>query len=312
MLEPEETPFLTLIPKGAGPKATYHEVLADTLRKPRLTGTREGETAERGGNKANKRARFGAYLHRWQDSYGVTDIQQLISQAGGTAGVPNELDRSKSKTVRELKRDIESVFCSNQDTQGGSDDAMQARGAFKWLGSSQTPAIPDDYLVPAAQRLTSVTDFADIGSNSVQSVLKSLKSQKGTASTFDVIVGNDYAEDADNWTLESSGSTNTQRRVQMSSNANGEIDIAVRVFKCSFGTINLIPSEFLNITSAGVGNASAALFINPEFWYAAFLEELHSMDETPTSGGQTGYVKAVGGLFCTMPKGNAFVANTLN
>lgn len=312
MLEPEETPFVSLIPKGPGPKATYHEVLADTLRKPRLTGTREGETAQTGGNKANKRARFGAYLHRWMDTYGVTDVQQLVSQAGGVAGVPNEVDRSRAKTVRELKRDIESVFCSNQDTQGASDDAMQARGAFKWLGSSQTPAIPEDYACPAAQRLTGQSALNDIGSNSVQSVLKSLKAQKGTASSFDLIVGNEYAEDADNWTLESSGSTNTQRRIQTTANAMSEIDITVKVFKCSFGTVNLIPSEFLNIDSAGAGNASAALFINPEFWYAAFLEELHSVDEEPTAGGQTGYVKAIGGLFCTMPKGNAFVVNSLN
>lgn len=312
MLEPEETPFVSLIPKGPGPKATYHEVLADKLRAPRLTGTREGQPSPAGGNKAKDRARFGAYLHRWMDSYGVTDVQQLVSQAGGTAGVPNELDRSRAKTVRELKRDIEAVFCSNQDTQGGSDDEMQARGAFKWLGSTQTPTIPSNYANPAAQRLTSVSDLADIGSNSVQSVLKSLKSQKGTASTFDLIVGNDYAEDADNWTLESSGSTNTQRRIQTTANAMGEIDITVKVFKCSFGTVNLIPSEFLNCTSAGVGNAAAALFINPEFWYAAFLEELHSVDDEPDAGGQNGYVKAIGGLFCTMPKGNAFVVNNLN
>jgi hypothetical protein len=47
-----------------------------------------------------------------------------------------------------------------------------------------------------------------------------------------------------------------------------------------------------------------------QYWKMCFLERLHAADDPEDAGGQTGYVKAIGGLFCTMPRGNAFIYNT--
>ena len=50
ILEPEETPFISATKKGPAPKSTLVEHGADRLRKPRLTGTREGASGPKGGN----------------------------------------------------------------------------------------------------------------------------------------------------------------------------------------------------------------------------------------------------------------------
>lgn len=309
ILEPEETPFTSLVPKPNDAKGTLHEVVADRLRAARKTGTREGESGPKGGNKATKRQRFGAYLHRWFDQFGVSDVQQAVSEAGGVAVTNDEYADAKAKCIREVKRDIEATLCSDNETQGGTDDEMKTRGAFKWLDSSQTPSIPSDFVTPAAQRLTSVANVIETGANSLNSVLKSLKSQYGGAREFHFIAGNDYVEDIDLFTRTGdNGTTATRYKVEETGGAR-EITMMVRVFASSFGRVVVHPSDFLLIDSSGVGDADAGLILNMDLWKLCFLEKLHAVDDEEDAGGMSGYVKAIGGLFCTMPRGNASIKN---
>lgn len=306
ILEPEQCPFTSMVKKDNDAKALLHEVVADRLRAPRTTGTREGDSGPKGGNKTTKRARFGAYLHRWHDSFGVTDVQQAISEKGGNAVTSDEYSDNKSKCVREVKRDIEATISSALETQGASDDAMQLRGAFKWLDSSQTPSIPSDYVTPSAQRPTSVTGLTEAN---VNTVLKSLKSQAGGGLTYQFLAGNDYIEDVDMFTRTGdSGSTSTRYKVE-ENGASREITMMVKVFETSFGRLEVHPSDFLQIDSSGVGDVDSALILNMDYWKLCFLERLHAVDDEEDAGGVSGFVKAIGGLYCTMPRGNARITN---
>jgi hypothetical protein len=310
ILEPEETPFTSLVPKDNNAKATFHEVVSDRLRAPRTSGTREGESGTKGGNKAVKRARFGAYVHRFMDTFGVTDVQQAVSEAGGVAVTDDEYADAKAKCLREVKRDMEATLCSNNDTQGGTaDDEMKLRGAFKWLASTQTPAVPADFLTPAAQRLTSVATLIETGASSLNSVLKSLKGQYGGSRTYHMLAGNDYIEDIDLFTRTGDGGTTANRYRVQESGSEREITMMVRVFESSFGRLEVHPSDFLQIDSSGVGDVDSALILNLDLWKLSFLERLHAVDDTEDAGGMSGYVKAIGGLFCTMPRGNASIQN---
>ena len=44
-------------------------------------------------------------------------------------------------------------------------------------------------------------------------------------------------------------------------------------------------------------------------WELSFLESLHSVDDENDASGESGFVKAIGGLFCKAPYGNAFIKN---
>lgn len=311
ILEPEETPFVSGLKKGPAPKSTLVEHGADRLRAPRVSGTREGFSGPKGGNKATKRARFGSYLHRWHESFGVTDVQQLISQNGGNAFVADEYGNAKAKTVREIKRDMEASSCGSQDGQGGSDDEMKHRGFFKWLAATQTPQIPDDFLCPAGQRITGQANLLESGASSLNAVLKSIKSKTGGRPELDGIAGNDYQENADLFTRTGPESTYSRYRVTEQADSH-EISLMVKIFSSSFARVNLIPSEFVNVDSAGAGNAKAIMLVNRRLWELLFLEELHSADDEKDAGGENGYVKAIGGLFCLEPRGNGYIVQTLN
>ena len=305
ILEPEQCPFTSMVEKDNNAKATLHEVVADRLRAPRTTGTREGDSGPKGGNKTSKRARFGAYLHRWHDSFGVTDVQQAVSEAGGNAVTSDEYSDNKAKAVREVKRDIEATISSALETQGATDDAMQLRGAFKWLDSSQTPAVPTDYLTPAAQRPTGITGLTEAN---VNTVLKSLKSQAGGGLTYQFLGGNDYIEDIDLFTRNDGGSVTTRYKVEENGGPR-EITMMVKVFQTSFGRLEIHPSDFLQIDASGIGDTDSALILNMKNWKLCFLERLHAEDDDEDAGGMSGFVKAIGGLFCTMPRGNARITN---
>lgn len=305
IIVPEETPFASMVKKGPAPHNTFTEFLADTLRKPRTAGSREGSSGAKGGNKATKRQRFGVYQHRFHDTFGVTDIQQLITVRGGTVDVPSEYDYAEAKCIREIKRDIEAVFCSANDTNGGNDDEMKTRGAFKWLEATQTPQVPADFVTPAAQR---VTGLATLTEAAVNGVLKSLKSNYGGAREYQCIAGNDYIEDFDNFTRVNSDATNIRYRVNENA-ATHEITLMVKVFRSTFGSINIIPSEFVNVDANGDGDVDSLLILNMDLWEALWMEALNSNEDPPDAGGQSGYCKAVGALGCHNPKGNASIKN---
>ena len=134
ILEPEQTPVVSAMRKGQGPRGTYTEVLADELDSPSTDGQPEGKDITQFANKAVKRQRFGNNIQIATRDFGVTDVQMLVD----TAAVSNEYEYAKMKTLREMKRDIESTICSNNERQSGNGtQAWKTRGLFRWTGSGR-------------------------------------------------------------------------------------------------------------------------------------------------------------------------------
>lgn len=307
LLEPEERPFSSSIQKKSDVKSTFHEVVADTLRAPRTSGSREGSAGTKGGNKVAKRARFGSYLHRFHDTFGTTDVQQAVAKAGGQVGTQDEYDYASGKTLREVLRDMEAAHCGTQDTSaGGEDTDMVERGAFKWITATQTPQIPTSYLAPANQRLTGVSTLA---ASNLDTVLQSIITSYGKPPSLDFYAGNTYVANIDNLSRVDTTSGAITRVVQDLGKSR-ELNFSVRVYKTSFGVLNVFPSQFIAVSS-GVGDVDSGLVINPELWETQVLEDIF-VEEDPDSGGadgRHGFVKAIAGLFCRMPKGNASISN---
>lgn len=315
ILEPEKSPLYSAIKKTNTAKGTFYEAVADRLAIPSIAGTREGDDGGGGGNEATQRQRFGAYLHRWMKSFSVTDVQQAVSRAGGVAVTDDEFGYAKMKAMREIKRNMEATISSVLETQGGSDDEMKLRGAFKWLSTSaQTPAVPATFRTASGQVLTSKTAVTEADLNGV---LKTLVGVTGGAEDYLLIAGNDYVEDIDLFTVgyagTVTGATYTYPVTLTGGGKSKELNMSVNIFKSSFGRLSVVGSQFLNInTTTGTGNALAALVIKPETWELNFLEELHQSNEEESSGGMSADLKAIGGLFCTMPRANGYITDTLN
>lgn len=312
ILEPEETPFTSMVQKADAPKSTFVEVLADNLRKPRTAGSREGQDAGKQNNKATNRQRFGTYVHRIQDEFGVTDVQQAISKAGGTAAVTNEYAQSKAKTVREMKRDVESIFCSDVEMQGGSDAEMRTRGAFRWVQDTAqavqpVPALfrpaggdPDATLSVIKASVGAPAAFTEATFNNI---LKNLSKVYGGKRDYEVLAGDNICQVVDNFTRVNSSTTNARYSVNENANTH-TITLRVSIFDSTFGRAKLMPTQFNKLDANGDGDPNTALILNMALWRSLWLENLHAVDQEENAGGQSGYAKAMFGLVCLNPRGN--------
>lgn len=325
ILEPEQTPYTSMVTKTSQAASTLVEVLGDTLRKPRTTGTPEGKDAGKGNNKATKRRRFGTYVHRIQDEYSVTDVQQAISKRGGVAAVSDEFAGAKAKTLREMKRDMESVACSNNEHAGNSDADMTTRGCFMWIqpassNSQTTNKVPDDFLpaTTSATGTTTVSQLKTLGGAATTSnfteddlnlILQSLQRQHGGSREYQGIFGDALINVVDHFTRTQSSTTN-QRYQVLEQADDHEITMMVKVFESSFGRVNFIPTQFNNVNSSGDPDASAGLILYMPLWYLDFLDQLHAVDGEEGAGGQSGYAKAMFANCCKSPKGNGKITQS--
>jgi hypothetical protein len=313
ILEPEDTPFTSRLRKGPAPKSTFVETLGDTLRAPNRNGSKPGTDAKRGSNKASKRARFGVYIARKMEEFGVDDVQQIISEKGGQAAVDNEYGYAKAKTLREMKRDIEAVNLGSQDHTGGDDEtAMMTRGAGSWISSGAQSTNP----VPAAFRSLSgaIVSGKSFGGtkfteDDLNGVLKVLYGVYGGKRTYAGIGGKNAIDTIDHFSRVDPGS-NTRYKIEEMADEH-EITMMVSVFDSSFGRLETTPDVFANTdATTGAGDDEWLGIFNMELWHMDLFDALHSMDLPDYGGGPNGYAKVMWALLCDSPKGNGKIYNS--
>jgi len=191
---------------------------------------------------------------------------------------------------------------------------MRLRGLFKWLvtsGSSVTPNIPLDFCTVSNAVKTSKSDLLE---SDLNAVLKAIFDEVGYGE-FMALLGSDYVEDMDLFAVQDTAGGQASRYgypVTVSDGSTKTVNLVVRLFETSFGRVTRVPSAFINIDSTGAHNAKCAAILRRDTWKASFLEMLHAVDDEEDAGGQSGYVKAIGGLWCTMPRANGYITNSLN
>ena len=316
ILEPEETPYTSLVDKTSNAAAMLTEVQGDRLRAPRTTGFREGNPTGSGGNREVRRARFGVFQHFAQDEWSVTHHQQIISQRGGIAGVPNAADRDMAQTEAAVKRDIESVNCSALETLDGAGGsaAMQTRGGFKWLtpaGTALTPTVPDDFRIPAAAVLThgaagGILFTEDQLANLIKDGLKPVH---GGKRRFTVIGGNNVVNTIDHFSrIVSASVIANPATAQMYTVRQGADELTLRLmvnlYETSFGTLEMMSTEFNQITAAGVGDPNSALVLFLELWELDMLEDLNEAEHWEHASFEGGVIQATWANRCLSPRGN--------
>jgi hypothetical protein len=313
ILEPEETPFTSQLRKGPAPHSTFVETLGDTLRPPKTTGTKPGRDATKGGNKATKRARFGVYIARMFEEFGVDDVQQIISERGGQAAVNDEFGVAKAKTIREMKRDIEAVNLGSQDHTGGDDDTnMMTRGVFSWVSSTAqtTNPVPVDFRsLPGAILSGKSQGGTKFTEDDLNGVLKALKHVYGGKRTYLALGGDNAVDTIDHFTRTDTAGVTGRYKVQEMADEH-EITMQVTAFDTSFGRLEVHSDDFIKVDATGAPDLEALAILNMDLWHMDLFDALHAMDLPDFGGGPNGYAKVMWALLCDSPKGNGKIYNT--
>ena len=316
ILEPEQTPVVSAMRKGQKPGGTYTEVLADELDAPSTDGQPEGKDITQFANKAVKRQRFGNNIQIASRDFGVSDVQMLVD----TAAVSDEYEYAKMKTLREMKRDIESTICSNNERQEGNGaTSWKTRGLFKWTSSGRATdsdasivsrilsrtapsGVPTEYLTPEAQDIDAGGNLTE---GKLNGVLQSLFETHSAKKTYMGVFGPEVVEKIDMFTR-IEGNNGRERYTLNDDATKKTINLEVKIFNSSFGRVNVIPSVFLN-RAGSVFDKDAGLILDLDLLELAYMEPLHVRNLDDEGGGPRGYAKVIYSLMCKNPKGLAAI-----
>ena len=293
VLEPEATPFVSMIKKGKA-TGTFFEYQVDKLNSPEFGGIEEGEDVTSFKNQSADRARIGNYIQKFRDTFMTSDLQELVD----TAGVASEFANAESKAVRNVKRSIESAFCSSQDRQAdsGAGAPYKTRGMLKWLGVGGQPSDVPTFAQNVANDTTGTQTEATF--NSVLQELYEANGMPGGQLTL--LAGPSLKKEISNFSRQLAA-TNGTYTVNQDAESK-KITLTVNVYEGDFGNIFITPSLFINRTSGSdTVDADAGLLIDPEYVSMMSLKAESVTELENQGGGRRGFVDVVAGLACLSP-----------
>ena len=304
ILEPEETPVVSMAKKLPA-TATFVEWQVDDLSTPAFAGVNEGEDVSSFDNKAVNRTKLGNYVQKFRRQWMVSDIQQLVN----TAGVSSEVANSEAKSMRELKRDLESAICSTQDRQAeaGSGTPYKTRGLGKWLGNANGGTIPTapsdlpaDFTIPTGSTETTPT----ITEALFNGVLSTRYQQVGSSnSKLTLVAGPALKAQVSNFTRADGSSAVASYNVTQEATSK-TVTLSVNVYDGDFGLVNIVPSLFNNRTSgSNTIDDDWGYLIDPDLIGLCVLKAEGNTELENQGGGRRGYTDVIAGLACFNPLG---------
>lgn len=243
------TPLVSAARKSAAPTNVLFSWLTDNLATPALTAVMSNEDATTFANPAANRARlYGRVQKAWRLPK-VDDLAENVSDVAGI-GIKREMAKAISKSIKELSRDLESIFSSDQDSQAQDEtNPYKTRGLGSWISASAqadtATAVPAAYRTPSTS--ISTATIANTTDTVIQGLLQSIYEQTGKAKSFTLLCGPTLKRAFTAMTQVQFGTTNTAAVVRTfnSDLSENKLEYKVDVFVGDFGELMLVPSLFL-------------------------------------------------------------------
>lgn len=249
-ISPEETPFLSMIGKTSA-TGRYHEGLSDELATPNANNA-AAEGADAAAADQVGPARFGNYCQIFTKTVDVAGTLE----ASNTAGTKSELARQLTKKSKEIKRDQEAAFVS--------ENASVASGTRKLAGASAliaTNAIHGaNGDTPGFNPATSVTGAVVAGTQVVlteadfKTAIETVWEKSDGALTVFV-----------NGALKQKISTFSGNAQMMQDASKNTVVSNVKLYESDFGIVKVMTSRYVSPTTV--------LFIDPTLWAVATLRK---------------------------------------
>jgi hypothetical protein len=274
VLAPEQTPLTALCPKSKA-TATFTEWTVDKLDDPNTDGTAEGADVTSFDDKFSGRARLGNYTQKFRRSYRVSDTQQAAKSVG-----PADIVEAQKKSIRELKRDVEASFCSDNDrsVENGAGTAYKLRGLGDWLDSAGPTDVPSDYRTPTGSILTAAPT-----ENTFNNVIASIFTENGEVNSLTCIAGTALRKSIAEFTRTDNNASETVYQVTQMA-ASKEVTLAVNVFDSDFGVVKVV-----NGNPKCLPDANRGYLIQPGQLGCAVLTPLRVVQLEDQGGGPRGY-----------------------
>lgn len=282
ILAPEETPLLSLASKSKA-NATFNEWTVDALGAPVKTGTAEGSDITSYTDKFTARARLGNYIQLFRRDFMVSQLQQAVESVG-----PARLAEAESKAIRELKRDMEFTFCSDDDrtVEDGVSVRYKTRGLGLWLSNTPGADVPSTYRTPT----TSIHSTGTLTENAFNGLVASIFTQTGNVDSLSLIAGTALRRVVSGFARADGNIQESVYHVNQMAD-DKQITFAVNTYDSDFGLISVI-----NGNPVCLPDSSRGYLINPNYIGVAELMSVGSTRVPNAGGGEKGFVDAAAGL----------------
>ena len=290
ILSPEETPILTMAPKGRA-SATFHEWTVDTLSDPVTTGTAEGADVTSFTDKFAQRARLGNYVQNMRRDFMVSNLQQLVTSVG-----PAKIAEAEAKAVKEIKRDVEATIMSNNDrsAENGAGTPYAMRGLGDWIDSGGPSDVPAAYRTPSTSIYASSAFSETIFNNLITSIYR----ESGDTQSLKLVADTALRRAISDFARISAQTDYSVRKVSYNGN-EGTLKLSVSRYESDHGFVDIIN---MNPKCApDTTNKDTGYLLNFDFLEVAELQGLGSTRLPNLGGGDRGYVDWTGTLVVKNP-----------
>jgi len=306
IIDAKNTPISSAAKKGSDlSNAGVFSYQADSYNEPVLDGVLSNADVTSFDDPTKNRVLLSARGQKLRRSIKVDDFVQNVNDTAGV-GKRKEMARAISRSLVEIKRDIESVISSDAESQEQSGASpYKTRGLGKWIAASQS-----DLPVPVSQRTPTAsintTATASLTESEVQTLLQSIYTQTGNVAELTLVCGPALKRKFTEFTRFSTGAAGAGLSVRTFTNSADSKSIisVVNFFEGDFGSLSLLPSLFLakDNASADVQNARGYVLdmdmVELRYGRRPRYQELEDM-----GGGPRGLVDAIVALSVGTPKG---------
>ena len=305
VIDQKNTPVTSRIKAGSDlTNGSVFSWQADSYNDPSFDGVLTNADVTTFDDPAKNRVLLSGRAQKFRRSIKVDDFAQNVDNVAGV-GKKKEMARGVSRALIELKRDMESAFCSSNDSQEQSGtNPYKTRGLGSWISSSaQTDLpVPASFRTPSASINTTAT--SSLTESDVAAVLQSVYEQTGTIDTMDLVTGPNLKKRFSEFTRYSSGSNTALSTRQYTASLNDRTVIStVDTYIGDFGTINLVPTLFNAKDAAAAVQSARGYLLNFDMLEARYGRRPRYQELEDQGGGPRGLVDAIAALVCWNPRG---------
>ena len=285
---------------------------ADEYKEPSFDGVLTNADVATFDDASSTRALLSGRAQKFRRSIKVDDFTQISDIAG--IGKNKSFAHAVSKSLVELKRDIESAVCSDRDSQEqASTNPYRTRGLGSWINASAQTDLP----VPAAFRTPAgsinTTATASLTETEVQSVLQSMYTVTGTMNNMMLVCGPELKRAISNFTRFAGGTDNKAGlsiRTFTQSAESKKLVASIDSFHGDFGVLDIVPSLFNAKDQNEAAQLRRGYVLSPDQIEIRFGRRPRFQELEDMGGGKRALVDAIAALVCMNPKGLAKFAAT--
>ncbi len=258
LVDAHDCPIVSSAKKGSKPGNTLMQWQADAYAATSTAGVVDGTDVTSGDyqNPGENRAILSNYVQVHRRTIRVSPLSLEISNV---AGLKDELANGISRKLVEIKRDMEATYLSANDAD--ADDGTnpyKTKALGTWISTSggSELQVPAAFRTPTASIETTATT-ANITDSTVQDVLASIYSETGSIKNFTMPLGRtlkraftDRLTGTRSVTDASNQIAATQIRT-FSPQTGKKVTLAVDFFEGDFGTVALVPDNFMPAQTDG-------------------------------------------------------------